>query len=669
MNAFQPSKPSHWGIRKVLLLLVLACLLPALFGFAILFTHEYLIGRAQLERDTIARARAMVQSVDGQLLRIQAAGLALSTSGTLAQRDLAFFHKRARDFIGKTKMGMNVVLSGEDGQQLVNTLREFGAPLPRHGNPELLRRVFATGEPIISDIYMGGVLKKPVLSIELPVTNNGKVKYDLSIGLLPSEFDSILAAQNFPPTYVAAVFDSQGTIVARTHAPEKFVGQKGTAEFIQRIRETREGSTNTVTREGIPTFSVWSRSPVTGWSVGIGIPQSNLEAELMHSLILLISGTMFLLLIGLALAWLAGRRVAGSVRSLVAPAMALGKGEPVHIPDAHIRESAEVAAAIGQAAELLAARASALTEAHRIGGFGFWQWDLKTDEVNVSESIREIVGREVPSFAEQRGTLLPVASWEQVQAAMHEVVKTGVGFDLELAVNHGSGATIWVNAKCKAIRNETGEVSKLQGSIQDITRRKQAELELEQARQSHLHQLERQVEERTAALVTANQELERMGRMDVLTGLQNRRSADERLRQEFLRLKRSGSSYSVLFLDIDHFKKINDTYGHETGDAVLRSIATHLQTLLRETDFVARYGGEEFLAILSHTNTDGALTIAEKVRCSVAEQAFPMGQQVTVSIGMATALAHDKNEEEAVRRADMALYHAKDDGRNSVRFR
>lgn len=90
-----------------------------------------------------------------------------------------------------------------------------------------------------------------------------------------------------------------------------------------------------------------------------------------------------------------------------------------------------------------------------------------------------------------------------------------------------------------------------------------------------------------------------------------------------------------------------------------RSIAAYLQTLLRETDFVARYCREEFLAILSHTNTDGALTIAEKVKCSIAEQAFPMGHQVTVSIGVATAIAQDKNEEEAVRRADMALYHAR----------
>lgn len=666
MNSVPLRRPSQRGIRYVLVRLALACLLPASLGFAILFVREYLNGRDQLEQETIARARTMVQAVDVQLSRVKTAGLALTTSRVLAQNDLASFHRQARDFIAKTNVGMNVVLSDEHGQQLVNTLREFGEPLPPHGNLELLRRAISSGEPIVSDIYIGGILKKPVLSIELPIMNNGKVIHDLSVGLLPSDFNHILKSQGFPETYVAAIFDSQGTIVSRI--PEKFIGEKGTAEFIQRIQQSPEGSMYTLSKEGIPTLSVWSRSPDSGWSVGIGIPRSTLEANLKHTLSWLIFWTTLLFLIGLVMVWKTGRQIADSVRALVAPAIALGQGKSVHVPEVNVRESAEVAAAIGQAAELLQARTAELTEAHRIAKFGFWQWNLKTDEMEVSDSLREIFARDIPSFGSQRGTLLPVESWEQILKAKDEVVKTGSGFDLELQVNHGNSSTIWVNAKGEALRDKNGEIVGLQGSMQDITRRKRAELDLEQARRNHLQQLEFQVAERTAALVAANHELERLGWIDALTGLQNRRSADERLRQEFLRLKRSGSPYSVLFIDIDHFKKINDTFGHETGDAVIRQIASMLAGSLRETDFVARYGGEEFLAILSHTTAEGAMTIAEKIRGTVAAEPFPMSRQVTISIGVTMALGEDKNEEEAVRRADAALYQAKDAGRNLVRF-
>lgn len=182
----------------MLLWLVLACLLPGILGVVVLFSREYLNGRAQLEGDMIATARAMVQSVDSQLFRAKTVGQVLVTSSALIPHDLEGFHRRARDVIATTNVGMNVVLSDENGQQLVNTLRKFGEPLPQHGDPEVLGRVFETGQPVISEIYIGGVLRKPVLSIDLPVVLAGKVAYVLSIGLLPNDFNAILAAQNFP---------------------------------------------------------------------------------------------------------------------------------------------------------------------------------------------------------------------------------------------------------------------------------------------------------------------------------------------------------------------------------------------------------------------------------------------------------------------------------------
>jgi diguanylate cyclase (GGDEF)-like protein/PAS domain S-box-containing protein len=167
-------------------------------------------------------------------------------------------------------------------------------------------------------------------------------------------------------------------------------------------------------------------------------------------------------------------------------------------------------------------------------------------------------------------------------------------------------------------------------------------------------------------LVRANQELEQLARHDALTGLYNRLAANERLREEFLRMKRSGEVYSVIIMDIDHFKRVNDTYGHETGDQVLKRVAQLISEAVRATDFVARFGGEEFLAVLPGTDLEGAQILAEKLRSAVADTPVPVVGQVTLSLGLTLAQSSDANEDTALRIADEALYRAKHQGRNQV---
>lgn len=651
-----------------------------MIGATVLFVREYLTGREQLERDTIATARALMRVVDAELLKAQAAAQTLSTAGALARHDLELFQRRARKILEMTKVGDIVVLSDSTGQQLVNTLRDFGDPLPQHGNVSVFAKVMSSGQPAISDIYIGGILHQPVMSVDVPVMVNGTVTYVLSVGLRPERFNQILIAQGLPQGWVAGIFDSTGTLAGRIPSPEKFVGQKGTAEFVARIKETPEGSMNSVSREGIPTLSSWSRSPVTGWSVGIGIPRAELESKLMRTLYVLAAGIAVLLVAGLGLAWMAGRKIAGSVRALIGPAISLGSGQPAVMPRLGIAETVEVASALCDAAELLKTRTDALEnanrsllrreqelrDAHRLARFGDWHWNRVTDEVKVSESVREIFGRDVTKFQEQRGTLVPVESWELLNTAMAEAVRTGNCTELEYQVICGDGSIIWVSSVCEPIRDASGVVVELLGTVRDITKRKQAELALEANQRAYQQNLETQVAMRTAELVAVNRELERQTRKDALTGLQNRIAANERLRLEFLRMKRTGSIYTVLFLDIDHFKTINDTHGHETGDRVLKHLAEVLQGAIRETDLIARFGGEEFLAVLSDTNLDGGLTIAEKIRRDVAEEAFPVIGHLTVSIGVSAAQAEDIDEDAVVRRADELLYQAKAAGRNMV---
>jgi diguanylate cyclase (GGDEF)-like protein len=159
---------------------------------------------------------------------------------------------------------------------------------------------------------------------------------------------------------------------------------------------------------------------------------------------------------------------------------------------------------------------------------------------------------------------------------------------------------------------------------------------------------------------------------DRLTGVFNRHFLDERLFSEMSYAQRHGTSLSVLFVDADHFKRINDTYGHAAGDEVLRRIAALLQQTMRSEDVVARYGGEEFVLVVRGIPTSGVMTLAERVRSAIAATRIDLDGtpplSVTVSIGVATQTADCMfaGADELLAAADAALYRAKEGGRNRV---
>lgn len=164
-------------------------------------------------------------------------------------------------------------------------------------------------------------------------------------------------------------------------------------------------------------------------------------------------------------------------------------------------------------------------------------------------------------------------------------------------------------------------------------------------------------------------ELAHMAMYDTLTNVLSRRALMEQVEFETQRTKRYKRDLSILMIDIDHFKQVNDTYGHLAGDVVLRELAQTLQKQTRGSDFVGRYGGEEFLAILPETSLDRALILAEKLRKRVAELTIRLDGQVlkgtTISIG-AAAYDNDASIENLINRVDKWLYKAKNGGRNQV---
>lgn len=208
------------------------------------------------------------------------------------------------------------------------------------------------------------------------------------------------------------------------------------------------------------------------------------------------------------------------------------------------------------------------------------------------------------------------------------------------------------------ISNSNGQPFKMVFIIRDITERKLAEQKIQQL----VQQLE--IERNTAQLNSFT---------DSLTGLANRRYFDEVLETEFYRLKRTRSKLSLIMLDVDNFKKFNDTYGHIAGDDCLRQIGNVLKTIVgRVSDIVARYGGEEFVIILPETEGKGAIALAERIRKTVEELAISnsasdIANSITVSIGVVTVSTTGLvSPEQIVTLADEALYCAKKEGRNRI---
>lgn len=171
-------------------------------------------------------------------------------------------------------------------------------------------------------------------------------------------------------------------------------------------------------------------------------------------------------------------------------------------------------------------------------------------------------------------------------------------------------------------------------------------------------------------LEAANQELGHLSRTDRLTQLNNRGYWEESLEHEFRRLKRTHRPGTLVMFDIDHFKKVNDTYGHPAGDEVIRQTAAMLRQTMRTTDVAGRYGGEEFVVLLVETPAEGAHTFAERLRAAIAALTIRHDQheiRYTISLGVAEVSMQLETPKQWIECADRALYEAKHGGRNCVR--
>ena len=236
--------------------------------------------------------------------------------------------------------------------------------------------------------------------------------------------------------------------------------------------------------------------------------------------------------------------------------------------------------------------------------------------------------------------LMDAESREKVTRAVREALASDQPFSVEYALTRKDKSQVWVWEQGRAVVESNGETI-LEGVVLDISDRKELESELAE-----------------------------MATRDPLTGLLNRRELSRLLEEELERAKRYQRPLAILWIDFDHFKDINDTYGHAAGDSVLKSASKLLQDRVRSVDWVGRFGGEEFVIVLPEMDVAEAKETAERLRYLISTVPQPLGNgdsvPLTVSVGVAVYPSHGLTAAQLRAAADRAMYRAKDRGRNCV---
>jgi PAS domain S-box-containing protein len=422
------------SIRRRLAYLVIACVLPVWIAAGFLLGRDYLSRRALTEQRMLETARSLTIVVDRELGAMQASLRALSNANSLQRGDLAAFDARAR-MVMEANPGADIILSNADGQQLVNTFRPFGTPLPKRNVADAVRQIYSTEMPVITNVYKGALTGRFVISVDVPVFRDGRVVYDLAMSVPADRFAAVLLQQQLPSGWIGRIYGSNQMMVARFPSAEKFTGRRANTVLGQRMREKAEGMVETINSDGIPMFNSFDRSVASGWTVAIGVPKAIMMAEIWRWLRWALAGTVLLSLSGIALALPLGRSIE------------------------QIERAQRLLAAIVESSD------DAIYSKNLDGIITTWN---KGAERLYGYTAAEAVGRSV-------SLIVPPEHLEELHDVLQDV-RCGEPVERHETVRmHKDGRRVHVTVALAPVKDKRGEVTGSSVVAHDITRRKHAE--------------------------------------------------------------------------------------------------------------------------------------------------------------------------------------------------
>ena len=640
------------SLRVWLLLLAGLSTLPLLLlALSVLWSYKNDQQRVLLERPK-TRTEVLAQSVGERIKTAVGTLQGIAESNAAMGMDVPTLYAHARRVVAHNPDFRAITLADDQGRLLFLTSLPLSSPMLSTNAPELVAEALRNQSPNVSGPFASPINPaETVVAVTVPIVRDVSATHALRMILTTASISDMIDERRLPAQWVAGIADRNGTLVARSRAAERFVGQKVTAEFMQAIELSHRQIFEGTTLDGVDTINHVLPAIGADWFLGVGVPKTVLNAPVsdMITRIAVVAALWISLSIGTA------HLFAGYLTRQMGVVVGVFERGDLTLPEAktlRVQElwdilqrfwvAKQAESAVRSDLSTVALQRDEVQDLYDNAPCGYHSLDRdgRVLRMNLTElawlglSREQALGRPYTEFLTEDSQAI-------FRERFPQFVRDGSIKDLELELVRGSGTPMPVLVSATAVKDAAGDLLSTRTTVFDNTDQKMMEAQLE-----------------------------RLARTDVLTSLGNRRDFYEQAGREIAHAKRHGDALSLLLMDIDHFKKINDTFGHAAGDEVLRKLSRSLGSALRETDLPARLGGEEFAVLMPRTPTEAAMAVAERLRHTLEQVTVPLddGQVIrfTVSIGVSRWQDTDASVDATLHRADEALYRAKHGGRNRV---
>jgi two-component sensor histidine kinase len=422
----------------------LAITVPLLLLLGALLLQSAIAQREQLEQQITQVCDALVNDLDRDLDRDITILHTLASSQALAREDWPAFYSRAKAGLqGRAYL----VLTDARGHQLVNTYVPYGKQPAMTGDPETLSRIARSKAPVVSNLFVSLVARQPVFNVSIPILENGRVRYVMSLGLLPKDLVGLLASQNLGPEWVTTVWDAHGIIMARSRQSAQYVGTRLPSNLREHRRPMIVRTTNL---DGADVLHAAARSKLSGWGVGVNIPYSLITTHMRHSMLLWSIAAVIAMAVALILGLFFARQITASLSIASIAAAAFGRGESFPIMGSRLKEADAFLATLKDAEEQLSKAQShqklLMRELqHRTQNLFVVIQAIVSRSLREEESVaraRQVIMGRLEALARTHD-ILAGAAWEG--APLREILKREFGEDLSNSVDV-SGCDLVINA-------------------------------------------------------------------------------------------------------------------------------------------------------------------------------------------------------------------------------
>ncbi len=486
------ARPLAWHLALLCLTLVVPILVLAA-GMAWFYADSE---RARLQSEALTKAHQVIAATDREFAGLIATIKVLGLSRFLQSGDFDNFDAQAREVY--RRIGINVIVRDRNGQQLVNTRVPRGAPLPINVEPESDQTVLDTKQPVVSNLFIGGITRRPLFVVNAPVMRNGEVAYFLNLSLEPERVRELILQTDLVAGWTAAVTDRHGFVVAHSSRHDAMLNRQLPMPIqnpsMGNDRVWRGGGAVGDPDAGVTAFA---RSQLSGWIAVVTVPVDLITAPLRRALAIVIGLGAAILAMSLGLAFLFARRIKDPVAAVAVQATRLGRGDVVEPLTTRVSEVNALSRILSDADQQRQAANAALRSseerlllAQAAGRIGTWDWDIVRGHAICSDSYRDLYGLDPkgPGHESPEAWLAQVHpdDREHVFETWQAALASG-RLDSEYRIVWPNGSVRWVVDRGRSIFDVEGRPTRFIGVTVDVTERHETEHRLHELQLELLH--------------------------------------------------------------------------------------------------------------------------------------------------------------------------------------